>query len=300
MTTGTTTPTAEARIRALPCWRGPIEIVPLEGGLSNESYTVTDASGRYVVRFGHDFPFHHVFREHELMVARAAHEAGFAPEVVHAEPGVTVSRFIEGRTYGPEEVRANIPRIARLLRRFHDEMPRAVSGPARLFWVFHVIRDYARTLREGGSRMVPRLPEFLLIAEEMEAVQVPLPIVFGHHDLLPANFIDDGERLWLIDFEYAAFGTAMFDLAGVASNADMSAQEAEALIGEYLGHAPDVAFLRAHAAMQCASLLREAMWSMVSELHLDAPGVDYVAYTEENLASLERALDSYHTRYGRG
>jgi hypothetical protein len=50
--------------------------------------------------------------------------------------------------------------------------------------------------------------------------------------------------------------------------------------------------------MQCASLLREAMWSMVSELHLDAPGVDYVAYTQDNLARLETALDSYRTKYG--
>ena len=51
--------------------------------------------------------------------------------------------------------------------------------------------------------------------------------------------------------------------------------------------------------MQCASLLREAMWSMVSELHLDAPGVDYVAYTAENLARLDAALDAYRTAYGK-
>jgi hypothetical protein len=51
--------------------------------------------------------------------------------------------------------------------------------------------------------------------------------------------------------------------------------------------------------MQCASLLREAMWSMVSELHLDAPGVDYFAYTEENLAKLDAALDRYRDRYGK-
>ena len=51
--------------------------------------------------------------------------------------------------------------------------------------------------------------------------------------------------------------------------------------------------------MQCASLLREAMWSLVSELHLDAPGVDYVAYTGENLARLDAALDAYRTHYGK-
>lgn len=290
---------AETRIRALPVWDGPIRWEPLHGGLSNESFTVSDARGRYVVRFGRDFPFHHVWREREAMVARAAHAAGFAPEVVHAAPGVMVARYIEGRTYGPEDVRANLPRIAALIRRFHAGMPRHVSGPAFLFWPFHVIRDYARTLEAGASRMTPRLPEFLALAEEMERAQVPMPIVFGHHDLLPANFLDDGARLWLIDFEYAGFGTAMFDLAGIASNAGCDGAEAEALLEAYLGAPPDEPLLRSHAAMQCASLLREAMWSMVSELHLNAPGADYVAYTAENLAALESAVAAYRARFGK-
>jgi thiamine kinase-like enzyme len=289
----------EDRIMAIPIWRGGIAVAPLQGGLSNESFTITDSTGRYVVRFGRDFPFHHVFRDREVMAARAAHAAGFAPEVVHAGPGVMVSRFIEGKTYAAEDVRANIPRIAAIVRRFHQEMPAQVSGPGFIFWVFHVIRDYARTLTAGGSRMVPRLPEFLALAAEMERAQAPMPIVYGHHDFLPANFIDDGQRLWLIDFEYAGFGTAMFDLAGIASNAGFDAADAEQLLEEYFGDVPGDEVMRSHAAMQCASLLREAMWSMVSELHLDAPGVDYVAYTRENLDALGGAIASYRARFGK-
>ncbi len=286
------------RIRALPIWQASVEIEPLKGGLSNESFTVTGSAGKYVVRFGRDFPFHHVYRDRELMVARAAHAAGFAPEVVHAERGVMVSRFIEGKTYGSEDVQANIPRIAEIVRRFHDQMPRHVSGPGFMFWVFHVIRDYGHTLEAGGSRMTGRLPEFLALSDEMEAAQAPMPIVYGHHDFLPANFIDDGERVWIIDFEYAGFGTAMFDLAGITSNAGFDADQSEALMEAYLGHPPDDALRKSHAAMQCASLLREAMWSMVSELHLDAPGVDYVGYTQENLDALDQALATYRSRFG--
>ncbi len=91
---------AAERIEALPLWQGRPRWQPLKGGLSNESFTVEDDTGKYVVRFGRDFPFHHVYRDRELAAARAAHAAGFAPEILHAEPGVTVSRFIEGRTYG--------------------------------------------------------------------------------------------------------------------------------------------------------------------------------------------------------
>ena len=59
---------SEDRIRALPLWRGPIEIAPLKGGLSNESWLVSDQVGRHVVRFGKDYPFHHVLREREAIV----------------------------------------------------------------------------------------------------------------------------------------------------------------------------------------------------------------------------------------
>ncbi|MCO5073190.1 MAG: phosphotransferase family protein [Rhizobiaceae bacterium] len=288
----------EDRIHALPCWNGAIEIAPLAGGLSNTNYLVRDADGPHVVRFGTDYAFHHVFRDREAMTARAAHAAGFGPRVDYAETGILVTQFIGAKTFGGEDVRANAKRIARFVRRFHDDMPRYVSGAGFMFWVFHVIRDYARTLAAGGSRMAGELPGFLDLADEMEAAQASLPVIFGHNDLLPANFLDDGDRLWLIDFEYAGFNTAMFDLAGTASNAGMSNEESIALMTTYFGDRPSAEVRHAFAAMQCASLLREAMWSLVSELHLNAPGVDYVAYTKENLTRLASALDAYRTKYG--
>lgn len=286
------------QIEALPIWNGPVEISPLMGGISNESWLVTDREGGHVVRLGKDYPFHHVLRERELMTARAAQEASFAPAVEYAEPGIMVCRHLRARTYAEADVRANIERIAAIMRAFHERMPHHVSGPGFMFWPFHVVRDYARTLREGGSRMTEHLPAYLAMADELEAAQAPLPIVFGHNDLLPANLLDDGERLWLIDFEYAGFSTAMFDLAGLSSNAGFSAEESETLLAAYFGRTPDDELRRSLAAMQCASLLREAMWSMVSELYLDAPGTDYVAYTAENLRRLDAALDAYRTRYG--
>ena len=288
-----------ARIWVLPIWSGPVDPKPLKGGLSNKSYTVEDAGRKYVVRFGQDYPFHHVFRSREIMTARAAHATGFAPEVVYTGLGVMVSRFVEGKTYAPADVTANIGRVADIVKRFHVEMPRQISGTGFAFLVFHVIRDYARTLREGQSRMSDRLPEFLQLAADLEKTQPALPIIFGHNDFLPANILDDGERLWLIDFEYAGFSTAMFDLAGLASNAGFSDEQSQELLARYFGEKPSPEIVRAHAAMKCASLLREAMWSMVSELHLDAPGADYEAYTEENLQRLNAALDRYQSRFGR-
>ena len=101
---------------------------------------------------------------------------------------------------------------------------------------------------------------------------MPLPIVFGHHDLLPGNFIDDGQRLWLIDWEYGGFGTAMFDLANLSSNGSFGEAEDAALLDAYFEGKVTDDLHRAFDAMKAASALREAMWAMVSDVHLRTPG----------------------------
>jgi thiamine kinase-like enzyme len=291
----------ESRIAALPLWQGKAAIEPLVGGLSNISFVARDDNGKYVVRIGQDYPFHHVFRERELMTARAAHTAGFAPEVVYSEPGLMVSRFIDGKVFTEADVRSNIGRISALIHKFHNEMPSAVTGTAFIFWVFHVIRDYANTLKASKSPVAAeRLTDLLDINEELEAAQVPLRVTFGHNDLLPANILDDGNRLWLIDFEYSGFNTAMFDLAGLSSNASFTEEQSDQLLQAYFDREPNGDSRMALAAMQCASLLREALWSLVSEMYLGAPGADYDAYARRNFERFDRALAAYRARFTRG
>lgn len=287
------------RIAALPCWQGAVRAEPLHGGLSNEIWKVTDEAGAHVVRFGTDYPFHHVSRAREQMVARVAHRAGFAPAVEWTGDGAMVTQFVTSRTWDAATVRANPERLGRLLREFHERMRVEVAGAAFLFCPFHVVRDYARTLEAGGSAHRGGLPRLLRLNAALEAAQPPVRLVFGHNDLLPANVLEDGDRLWLIDYEYAGFASPLFDLAGSASNAGMGREEAGALLGAYLGHQPDAGMWRAFEAMGCAALLREAMWAMVSAIHLSAPGVDYEAYAAENLGRLEAALERYQARYGR-
>jgi thiamine kinase-like enzyme len=280
------------RIAALPCWRGPPRAEVLKGGLSNEIWKVTDDAGAHVVRFGRDYPFHHVFRDREAMVTRAAHAAGFAPAVEYTAPGIMVTAFVTSHTWGPSDVCEAPDRVGRLLRDFHDRMGAQVSGPAFLFWPAHVIRDYLRQLG-------PAFDQWQALNSALEETHPPLPIIFGHNDLLPANFLDDGDRLWLIDYEYAGFGTCLFDLAGAASNAGMDRVQSMALLTAYLGQTPDAGFTRAFDAMQVTSLLREMLWAHVSALHLHAPGVDYAAYAADNRARLMTALDQYQTLHGK-
>jgi thiamine kinase-like enzyme len=283
-----------ARAAALPCWSGPVTPQPLEGGITNLNFVVEDAGRRYFVRIGVDIPVHGVLRFNELTAARAAALAGLSPLLVHAEPGALVTGFIDGRTLAPEDVRdpTMLARIVPLLRACHREIPKHLRGAVLMFWVFHAIRDYAATLREDASRSAARLPDLLARAERLEAAVGSIEVVFGHNDLLAANLIDDGEKLWLVDWEYAGFNSPLFDLGGLASNNELSAEQETWLLEHYYEHSVDDALRRRYAAMKCASLLRETMWSMVSEIH-STLDVDYVAYTEENLARFERAYAAF-------
>ncbi|MBK5947186.1 choline kinase [Rhodobacter veldkampii DSM 11550] len=285
---------ALTRALSLPIWQGPVTAEPLGGGITNVNFVVTDARRRAVVRIGDDIPVHQVMRFNELAAARAAHAAGISPAVLYHEPGALVIDYIEARTLSAEDVRAPgmLDRILPLVARAHREIPRHLRGPALMFWVFHVIRDYAATLKDGDSRHSPRLPEVLRVAERLEAAVGPIDLIFGHNDLLPANLLDDGNRLWLIDWDYAGFNSPLFDLGGLAANNGLSPAQETAMLEAYFDRAPDAGLWRRYRAMKCASALRETLWSMVSELYSELD-FDFAAYTETNLAAYRAALDAF-------
>lgn len=280
------------RIRSLPCWSGKIECTPVEGGITNQNFKVVDGRNRYFVRTGVDIPVHGVMRFNELAAARAAQAVGLSPAIVHNEPGIMVCEFVDGRTFAEEDVRQmqNLSRILELIRRCHDAMPMHFRGPALIFWVFHVIRDYMGELRARNSTHRERLPDLAKRASLLEAAVGPVRIVFGHNDLLPANFIDDGERLWLVDWDYAGFNSPLFDLANLASNNGLSREQEAWLLESYFGGPPSERLVNRFSAMKCASLLRETLWSMVSEIH-STLDFDYAQYTAENLSRFEAAYE---------
>jgi thiamine kinase-like enzyme len=282
------------RIAALSIWAGRVDPEPLAGGITNQNFKIEDGGRRYVVRVGHDLLVHGVVRATELAASRAAHLAGLSPAVVHAEPGILVLDFIEGRTFTAEDIRnpANLERLIDMVKRCHRDVPQHLRGPAAIFWAFHVVRDYGHTLREGGSLHLAMLPDLLARADRLEAAVGPIDVVFGHNDLLAANFIDDGKRLWLVDWEYAGFNSPLFDLGGLASNSELTSEQADRALALYFGRPVDDQLRRRAAAMTAASLLRETMWCMVSEIH-STVDFDYAAYTAENLRRFEAAYAAF-------
>jgi len=287
------------RVAGLSIWKGPVRPERLGGGFTNINYIVEDGGARYVVRVGDDIPVHQIMRFNELAASKAAFDAGISPEVIHNEPGILVMRYVEGQTCTPADIRdtARLAKILPLVKRVHREIPNHMRGPVLAFWVFHVIRDYAHRLQEEGSRYASRLPELVDVAAGLELAVGPVDLVFGHNDLLAGNFIDDGRRVWLIDWDYAGFNSPLFDLANLASNNEFTADEEAWMLSTYFGRPPDDGLWRSYGAMKCASLLREAMWSMVSERHSKLE-FDYAAYTLDYMDRFARTFAAYERAQG--
>ena len=283
------------RVRALPCWQGSIDIEILSGGLSNLNFVVNDGGKRFVVRMvGGDALVHNVMRFNELAGLKAAHAIGLTPGIVYNEQGIMVIDHLDGKTYDAEDICNidNLLRVVPVVRTLHEQARHHIVGPCLAFWVFRVHRSYASVLRDGNSRMVPELDHYMAINDELEAAVGAVEMTFCHCDLLPANFIDTGDKVWIIDWEHSGYGARLFDLANIASNAELPEDTERQMLEAYYGAAADQKRWRRYKAFRAASHLREAMWSMVSEIHLDLD-IDYAEYTQQNLDAFQIAYEEF-------
>ena len=206
-------------------WNGKINISSIKGGITNKNFLVADGSKKYFVRIGDDIPEHLVFRSNEVQASKAASKIGICPKLLFNEKSIQVFNYVEGKTFESEDIKKNLDNITKLIKKVHTKIPNELIGQSVIFWVFHVIRNYKNFLDEHKSSYIKILPDLLKKALKLESVSSPFEIVFSHNDLLPANFIQDQEKIWLIDWEYAGFNTPLFDLGGLASNNDFNENE---------------------------------------------------------------------------
>jgi len=279
------------KIKSLSIWSHELKINPLEGGITNLNFLVNHGNDKLVVRLGQDIPEHLVFRSNEINVSKAAYEIGVSPKLIHSELGVLVLEYIESETLNPTGVQKNLDRIIPVIKKIHNEIPNFLSGQPAMFWVFYVIKYYANFLRSNHSSHQDKIDDLLYKASKLEKLSSPREIVFGHNDFLAANFLDDGSKIWVVDWEYGGFNDPLFDIGGLASNNDFNQDlEKEALEMYYEKTLTNDVLLK-YNSMKTASLLRETMWSMVSEITSKLE-FDYGLYTQENLSKFNEAFES--------
>lgn len=266
----------------------------LGGGITNHNLKVDVDGERFVLRVaGKDTNLLGIDRRVELAATMKAAALGIGPEVVaFVEPeGWLVTRFIEGEIPSPERMRQPemLSRVARALSRFHTL---GVTLPGA-FDSFRVVESYRDTaLARGGlipgeydwaHEIAGRIKSKRLSARSYRQASC-------HNDLLNANFLDDGERLRIVDWEYAGMGDYFFDLANFSINHELDEGARAILLREYFGSNRDEE-LGMLELMRFMSDFREAMWGVV-QAAVSALDFDFEAYATEHFARLRRTAES--------
>ena len=276
------------RLESLDFWAGPITVEPLPGGITNFNYRVHAGQRAYVARLCVERLLLGIDRRNEVICQRAAHGAGVAPEVVHHEDGVLVSAHLDARTLTAEAVRDPkfVPRIAAVLRQLHGGWDR-LAGEILYFSAFQTVRTYTRTARELKATLPDDIDALLEDARVLARQLAPFIPVLCHNDLLAANILDDGRRVWLVDWEYAGMGHPLFDIASLSSNCAFTDRLERELLECYRGRV-DPRDVREVQILKAMSLLRESLWSVIQTVASDI-AFDYVKYANDNLAAYRAA-----------
>jgi thiamine kinase-like enzyme len=261
---------------------------PLSGGITNRNFLVSAAgtNDRWVIRLaGNDTHLLGISREVEHAATVAAAGVGVGPEVTAfiRPEGYLVTRFIVGSAVSDEAVHRpeTLRRVADSLRRNHD-------GPAipGLFVPFRIVEAY-RAL--AAARGVPIPAEYELaqsVARRIELAFLTNPVELRpcHNDLLNANFIDDGNRIRIVDWEYAGMGDPFFDLGNFSINHELTPDEDAILLAAYDGDVRPARLARL-TLMRSVSDFREAMWGVLQQ-GISSLDVDFVAYAGEHFERL--------------
>jgi thiamine kinase-like enzyme len=257
-------------------------ICPLSGGITNRNFRVDSAAGSFVVRLaGADSELLGIDRTHEHACSVVAATVGVGAEVVAYLPArrALVTRFVAGKTLTAEDARDHgaMRRIVTSLRRLHD-------GPSvpGFFSPFATVRSYHVVCRDRNVDLPASLPVALeTMARIEQALGAKDQLSPCHNDLLPANFIDDGDRVVIVDWEYAGMGDRFFDLGNLAVNCQLGPKDEELLLNLYFGDVQPEQMRRLRL-MRLASDLREAMWGFV-QAGISTLDFDFVAYGRDHL-----------------
>ena len=267
-------------------------LTPISGGITNRNYRIDaiDADGgsseAYVIRVGgNDTHLLGISREVEHAATVAAAGVGVGPEVIAfiRPEGYLVTRFIVGTSISDAAIHEPIT-----IRRVADSIRRIHGGPAipGVFAPFRIGEAY-RALALARGVPIPHAYEAAherMRRIEIACLQQPIEMRPCHNDLLNANFIDDGERVRIVDWEYAGMGDPFFDLGNFSVNHGLDADEDAVLLEAYEGDVRPERLARLRL-MRVVSDFREGMWAVLQQA-VSTLDVDFAAYARHHFGRL--------------
>jgi thiamine kinase-like enzyme len=263
-----------AVVAAMPAWRERrIDVQPIPAGLTNSNFRVEVDGTPYFLRIpGAGTELLAIDRANEADNTRAAAIAGAGPQVVATldEPPALVLSWLPGRTMSNTAFQASgMPeRIATVLRRLH-------AGPrfrddfdmARLTRSYlEVVDDRSIPIPAGYREALPSVDRIGQALAVRPATTVPC-----HNDLLAENYLDDGVRLWIVDYEYSGNNDPTFELGNTAQELGFDDDRQEALAAAYFGRV-DQAIL---ARMRLQMIMSDVGWTLWAAIQARISPIDF-------------------------
>ena len=287
-----TTPTIDDVIAAIPAWAGrSVSHEPIAAGLTNSNHRVTVDGVPYFVRIpGPSTELLAVDRANERHNTVAAATTGVSPRVVEVVEAMDAFalEWVDGRTMSNEALRApGMPaRIASVLRRLH-------AGPRFRddFDMFRVAERYLALVDERGLPIPAGYREHLPAIPRIEAALAVhlLPSVPCHNDLLAENYLDDGERLWIVDYEYSGNNDPTFELGNTCQELGYDDGQIRELCAAYFGEATPALLAR----MRLQMIMSDVGWTLWAAIQAGISTIDYdfTGWAEERWARASAAID---------
>lgn len=228
------------RFNKIALLKARTSIKELSGGLTNRNFLIETPENKYVARVSsNSSSLLSINRESEFINTTIAGKGGVGAEVLDYIPGegLLLISYISGKTFGADDVAANLPRIATSLRNLH-----ALEPFDHEFNMFNTQSNYLKIVKEQGFRVPDGYVDFEpMVAQIKKAFEILFEgLVPCNNDLLPGNFIDDGTKIWLIDYEYSGNNDACFEIGNVWAEAFQPIEALEELVTAYYGaHRPD-------------------------------------------------------------
>ena len=285
--------TIEQVIEQIPSWADQsLKVSPLGGGLTNSIFRVDVGGVLFVVRIpGASTELLAVDRVNEHFNTRAAAEAGICPKVAHFLPdeNVIVLEFIQADTMTIEQLQQpGLPtRMAQSLKQLH-------AGPRFLheFNMFRLTEQYLQITEQREIRIPEDFRSYLPKVAQIEAVfkQRPLPTVPCHNDLLAGNYMDDGQKLWLIDFEYSGNNDPTFELGNTCQEQQFNEEQIVEMCTAYFGKADDDKLAR----MQLNMIMSDVGWCLWAAIQASISTIefDYWKWAVERWGRATAKMDS--------
>ena len=261
---------------------GTFSLSQIPGGLTNKNLLIETASGKkFVARLpGDNTELFGIDRKREHEISRVAWEIGIAPEPIAflAEHEILITRFVEAEPIDTSDTEV-IQQVAKLLKQLHSTSP--VSGEFRLPTV---INDYIEIAKDLGVSHPSELNESLKFSAKIteSCCLYPRSNVPCHNDLLPANFLQNKDQIYLLDWEYAGMGDPYVELGNCAANFGMDSEACFNFMYSYLGKEPSEVEIAQLHLLRILSDLREALWAYV-QVGVSKLDVDFNAYGIKHL-----------------